>query len=130
MPPNKEIVISKSIMPSLPEVFEETHLGALDGAIRQYRSSSGMHAREYKDRFVLHQDRFDPRREPVYHLVLDSPETLLALGSAAVLSKRAGKISSSGELKLSGLAMNPFLFMLAFFSLNGVFRSLKRLLLG
>ncbi len=130
MPPNKDIVISKSIMPSLPEEFEETYLGALDGAIRQYRSKSGMHVREYKDRFVLHQDRFDPRRDPLSHLVVDSPETLLALGSAAVLSRRASRFSSSRESKLSGLAMNPLVFLLAFFSLNGVFRSLKRLLLG
>ena len=130
MPRYKEIAISKSVMPSLPEGYEESRLGASDGALIQYRGRSGVHVREYKDHFLVHSDRFDPRKNPLLHVVVDSPETLLALGSAAVISKVASKCSSSGKSKAAPFGMNPLLFLFAFISLDSVFRSLKRALFG
>ncbi|MGI0079124.1 MAG: hypothetical protein ACRECH_05830 [Nitrososphaerales archaeon] len=128
MSSDKEVVISKSVLPSLPEGYEETHLGARDGAIRQYRSRSGVHVREYVDRFVVHQDRFDPKRDPLLHLAVDSPETLFALGSATLISRTVGKCSVARESKPTSFPINPLLFFLSFFSLDSVFRSLKRIL--
>lgn len=116
----KEIKISKSVMPSLPSDYEETKLGESQGSMKQYRGKAGMHAREYQNVFKIHQDRFDPRKDPLSHLIADSPETMLSLASAAFLS-RTEKPQGS---------MNPLFFLFAFLSLNKIFGSLKRLVFG
>lgn len=117
-----EISISKDALPSIEEFgFEETILGDPKGSLKQYRNSTGLHVREYPDRFVIHRDRVDPREDPLGHLIKDSPETLLSLGGALVTSR-----SVSSESKSSSL--NPLVFILAFLSLNRILRLIKRLL--
>ena len=115
----KEIKISKSVMPSLPSDYQETKLGESQGSMKQYRGKAGMHAREYQNVFEIHQDRFDPREDPLSHLVADSPETILSLASAAFLTKKEPQGS-----------MNPLFFIFAFLSLNKMFGSLKRIIFG
>jgi hypothetical protein len=115
----KEIKISKSVMPSLPSDYQETNLGESRGSMKQYRGKAGMHAREYQTVFKIHQDRFDPSEDPLSHLVADSPETIISIASAALLSKSKSQRS-----------MNPILFLIAFLSLNKIFGSLKRLIFG
>ncbi len=117
-----EISISKSIIPDLPNGYEETCLGSPRRAVKQYRHKSGIHAREYGGYFTVHQDRFDPRTKPLLHLVLDSPEAIVAFGSATVLSKALGK-SKAGTF-----SSTPFGFLVMFLSLSRFFRTLKHLI--
>ncbi len=120
-----EISISKDVLPSLEsDTFEPSSLGDPKGAIRQYRSASGVHVREYSDRFVIHVDTFDPRTDPIAHLLVDSPETILAFSTASFLSRRN---SDNGR---PGSVLSPFPFLFLFLSLNRIFRQLKNWIIG
>jgi len=121
-----EISISKEVLLSLEEYgFTETLLGDAKGSVRQYRNSSGLHVREYYDKFVVHEDKVDPRVDPIGHLIRDSPETLFALGSAFLLSQAETCVSSKSSRYAS---INPFVFILSFLSLSKILGLLKRLL--
>jgi hypothetical protein len=77
--PGVNITIPKSIMQKPPVGCEETILGDLDGAYKQYRCDPDIHMLEYPDMYKAHKDRFDPRKNPLNHLIYDSPETLAAV---------------------------------------------------
>jgi len=78
-----EIEVPKELRPFMLEKAEETLLGHKNGAIRQYRYGN-LHIREYDDKYLLHMDRVDPRKNPLGHLALDAPEVLVGLVSGAV----------------------------------------------
>jgi hypothetical protein len=119
-----EISISKDVLPTLEGYdLEETILGDPKGCIKQYRNSSGLHVREYSDRFVIHRDEVDPRDDPIGHLIRDSPETLLSFGSALFISQRHRNASEDK----SSSSINPLFLILALLSLNRIFRAIKRL---
>ncbi len=82
-----EIEVPKSVRPIMLDAAEETSLGEKRGAKKQYRYGN-LHIREYDDKYLLHLDRVDPRKDPLGHLVRDSPETLLGMVSALYLGKR------------------------------------------
>jgi len=82
-------------MPKLIDGVEETKLGFKEGAIRQYRYGDGLHIREYEDEFVIHVDKYDPRREPLKHLIFDSPEILISFGIGSLAAKNSKGILSS-----------------------------------
>jgi hypothetical protein len=65
------------------ERAEETTLGNKNGAKKQFRYGN-LHIREYEDKFLVHMDKFDPRKNPLGHLVFDAPEVLIGLASAAL----------------------------------------------
>jgi hypothetical protein len=130
---DEEFSISKEVLQELPADYEETSLGELRGAIRQYRGPSGLHVREYNDRFVIHQDSVDPRSDPIGHLLFDAPETALALTTAFCFASRRRRNPLTGVVEqdresYSPLLSRPFLFLSAFMSLNHVFKFVKRLL--
>ncbi len=77
-----EIEIPKEIRPFMLEGAEETTLGTKNGAKKQFRYGN-LHIREYEDKFLVHTDKFDPRKNPLGHLVFDAPEVLIGLASAA-----------------------------------------------
>lgn len=79
----EEIEIPKELGPFMLEKAEETSLGQKNGAKKQYRYGN-LHIREYDDKFLVHMDKVDPRENPLGHLVLDSPEILIGLASAAI----------------------------------------------
>ena len=119
-----EMSISKEVLSSLEEYgFTETLLGDGKGSKRQYRNSSGLHVREYYDKFVVHEDTVDPRVDPIGHLIKDSPETLIAFGSAVFLSQNEGGFRSIGNNSFS-----PLRFILSFLFMNKIFGLLKGLL--
>lgn len=120
---SEEIAILKSVLPELPFGFEQTYFGDPMGSKRQFRSRSGLHVREYDDRFVIHMDRFDPRSDPMLHLLFDSPETVLAAGTVLRLAKSANN-------KEAHHFLSPLAFLLAFISFNSIFRKLKHFFLG
>jgi hypothetical protein len=86
----EEIEIPKELGPFMLEKAEETSLGQKNGAKKQYRYGN-LHIREYDDKFLVHIDKIDPRENPLGHLVLDSPEILIGLASAAI---GGGKVAS------------------------------------
>lgn len=116
-----EISISKEVLHSLEELgFTETVLGDPRGCVRQYRNSTGLHVREYDDRFVVHRDEIDPRTNPIGHLMKDSPETLLALGSTLAMSRAPGRTTKN--------SFSPIFLLFLFLSLNRLLGLLKKFL--
>ena len=77
-----EIEIPKELRPFMLEKAEETLLGHKNGANKQYRYGN-LHIREYDDKYLVHMDKVDPRKNPLDHLVFDAPEVLVGLTSGA-----------------------------------------------
>jgi len=78
-----EIEIPKELRQFIPEMAEETKLGQKNGAKKQYRYGN-LHIREYDDKFLVHMDKVDPRKNPLGHLLFDAPEVLIGMISAAI----------------------------------------------
>ena len=76
-----EIEVPKEIRPFMLEDADETNLGQKNGADKQYRYGN-LHIREYDDKYLIHMDKIDPRKDPFGHLVVDAPEVLIGLVSA------------------------------------------------
>jgi hypothetical protein len=81
-----EIEVPKEIRPFMLEHAQETRLGQKNGANKQYRYGN-LHIREYDDKYLLHVDKVDPRKDPLGHLIFDAPEVLVGLVSAAIGGK-------------------------------------------
>ena len=79
--PENEIEVPKELREFMLEEAEETFLGQKNGAYKQYRYGN-LHIREYDDKFLLHSDKIDPRKDPIGHLVYDAPEVLIGLACA------------------------------------------------
>ena len=76
--PRDEIEVTKELREFMLEGAEETTLGQKNGAKRQFRYGN-LHIREYDDKFIVHTDKIDPRKDPLGHLVCDAPEVLIGL---------------------------------------------------
>lgn len=66
-------------------------IGERKGQIADWRGSipnskRGVHVVEFADHYSVHVDRFDPNKDPVRHLVVDSPKTLLSLLATGIAS--------------------------------------------
>lgn len=79
--PRDEIEVPKELREFMLEEAEETFLGQKNGAEKQYRYGN-LHIREYDDKFLVHNDKIDPRKDPIGHLVYDAPEVLIGLACA------------------------------------------------
>ena len=79
--PGDEIEVPKELREFMLEKAEETILGQKNGADKQYRYGN-LHIREYGDKFLVHNDRIDPRKDPMGHLVYDAPEVLIGMACA------------------------------------------------
>ena len=87
-----EIEYPKSSAGELLHDAKATWLGYPKGALRQYRKGT-LHIREYEDKFLVHEDRADPREDPLGHLIYDAPEVLAGIAGGmigAVLGGLAG----------------------------------------
>lgn len=100
--PHHEIEIPKEIREFMPDAAEETVLGDPRGGRRQYRYGN-LHIREYDDKFLVHTDAVDPRKDPIGHLLHDAPEVLAGLGCATVLGACTAKAVRVGNPLVSGL---------------------------
>ncbi|NOS62671.1 MAG: hypothetical protein HOO66_06510 [Nitrosarchaeum sp.] len=76
--PRDEIEVPKELREFMLDEAKETTLGQKNGAKRQFRYGN-LHIREYNDKFLVHTDRIDPRKDPIGHLVYDAPEILIGL---------------------------------------------------
>ena len=88
--PRDEIVVPKELREFMLEEAEETFLGQKNGAKKQYRYGN-LHIREYDDKFLVHTDKIDPRKDPIGHLVYDAPEVLVGLACAIFGGSHIGK---------------------------------------
>jgi len=79
--PRDEIEVPKELREFMLEGAEETFLGQKNGATKQYRYGN-LHIREYDEKFLVHTDKIDPRKDPIGHLVHDAPEILIGLACA------------------------------------------------
>ena len=102
-----EIEVPREVRPFMLDQAEETKLGQKNGANTQYRYGN-LHIREYDDKYLVHADKIDPRKNPLGHLVFDAPEVLVGLASAIIgVGKAASQIYKTQ--KNSGDARNPSL---------------------
>jgi hypothetical protein len=101
-----EIEVPKELREFMPDKAELTKLGQKNGANKQYRFGN-LHIREYDDKFLVHTDKVDPRKDPLGHLVHDAPEVLVGLACAAFGGSRVAssifKNSNKKNSVLSGL---------------------------
>lgn len=96
-----EIEVPKELREFMPDKAELTTLGQKNGANKQYRFGN-LHIREYDDRFLIHTDKVDPRKDPLGHLIHDAPEVLVGLACAAFGgSKVASSIFKNNNKKNS-----------------------------
>ena len=86
----EEIEIPKELGSFLLDKAQETNLGQKNGATKQYRYGN-LHIREYDDKFLVHTDKIDPRKNALGHLFSDAPEVLVGLASAVI---GGGKVAS------------------------------------
>ena len=82
-----EIEVPKDVRPFMLEDAEETNLGQKNGALRQFRYGN-LHIREYEDKYLVHMDEVDPRKDPLGHLIHDAPEFLVGLAAGYLGGKR------------------------------------------
>ena len=85
-----EIVVPKELREFMLKGAEETFLGQKNGAKKQYRYGN-LHIREYDDKFLIHTDKIDPRKDPLGHLFYDAPEVLAGLACAVFGGLQVGK---------------------------------------
>ena len=98
--PGNEIEVPKELREFMLEGAEETILGQKNGAEKQYRYGN-LHIREYSDKFLVHNDRVDPRKDPMGHLVRDAPEVLIGLACAAFTGSQIIKKSRKKKSSIS-----------------------------
>ncbi|RMW34457.1 MAG: hypothetical protein EA443_05265 [Nitrosopumilus sp.] len=99
--PFEEIEVPKELREFMIDGAEETILGQTNGALKQYRYGN-LHIREYEDKFLVHTDKIDPRKDPIGHLVYDAPEVLIGLACAIFGgSKVAKSVFNNNSKKLS-----------------------------
>lgn len=88
--PRDEIEVPKELREFMLEAAEETTLGQKNGAKRQFRYGN-LHIREYDDKFLVHTDRIDPRKDPLGHLICDAPEILVGLTCSILTGSKIAK---------------------------------------
>ena len=72
-----------------PHILQK-NLGELKGQIADWRASfkdskAGFHAVEFNDHYETHIDSVDPKKDPLGHLVNDSPGTLVGIIAAVAI---------------------------------------------
>ena len=101
--PSDEIEVPKELREFMLAGAEETALGEKNGAKKQYRYGN-LHIREYDDKFLVHTDRVDPRKDPLGHLVFDAPEVLIGLACAIFGGSQIAKTFQNKSKKSSTAA--------------------------
>jgi hypothetical protein len=106
--PRDEIEVPKELREFMLEGAKETTLGQKNGAKRQFRYGN-LHIREYEDKFLVHTDKIDPRKDPLGHLIYDAPEVLIGL-SCLILggSKIAKTFLNNSKSKKSTITATVF----------------------
>ena len=114
-----EIEIPKELREFMLEEAKLTSLGQKNGANKQYRYGN-LHIREYDDKYLVHTDKVDPRKDPLGHLMFDAPEVLVglacaAIGGSTVVSNVLKNNNSKKDASLSGLLASLVFGYLGYF---------------
>ena len=125
--PGDEIEVPKELREFMLEGAEETFLGQKNGAKKQYRYGN-LHIREYDDKFLVHTDKIDPRKDPIGHLVHDAPEVLVGLACAIFggshFTKKLYKNSKKKSIS-SGLLSSVICGYLGYFAAKKIKNNLE-----
>ncbi len=105
----EEIEIPKELGPFILEKAKETSLGHKNGAKKQYRYGN-LHIREYDDKFLVHMDTVDPRKNLLGHLVSDAPEVLIGLASAVIGGSKVASYVSKNNKNLIFNKKSPVIY--------------------
>jgi len=105
----EEIEIPKELGSFILEKAEETSLGHKNGAKKQYRYRN-LHIREYDDKFLVHMDKVDPRKNLLGHLVSDAPEVLIGLASAVIGGSKVASYVSKNNKNLIFNKKSPVIY--------------------
>ncbi len=105
--PDDEIEVPKELREFMLEDAKETFLGQKNGAQKQYRYGN-LHIREYDDKFLVHNDKIDPRKDPIGHLVYDAPEVLVGLACAIFGGSQIAKKVMNNNSKKSTITSGLF----------------------
>ena len=111
--PGDEIEVPKELREFMLEGAEETFLGQKNGANKQYRYGN-LHIREYDDKFLVHNDRIDPRKDPIGHLVYDAPEVLIGLACAMFGCAKIAKSVFNNNSKRMSLIVTRVVYHIQF----------------
>lgn len=81
----EKVRIDRELISELPPRFEESYpANAMqDDAVASYRSTEEddvVHIIEYEEYWELHLDEFNPKHDPIKHLINDAPGEALLLG--------------------------------------------------
>jgi hypothetical protein len=81
----EKVQIDKELLSELPPRFEESYpANAMqDGAEASYRSTEEgdvVHVIEYEEHWEVHLDEFNPKHDPIKHLINDAPGEALLIG--------------------------------------------------
>ena len=101
--PRDEIEVPKELREFMLKGAEETVLGQKNGAKKQFRYGN-LHIREYDDKFLIHTDKIDPRKDPFGHLVYDAPEVLIGIGCSILGGSKVAKLFQNNKSKKSTVA--------------------------
>jgi len=107
-----EIEVPKELREFMLDKAEETSLGQKNGANKQYRYGN-LHIREYDDKFLVHTDKIDPRKDPLGHLLYDAPEVLIGLGCAIITGSKIGKSFLNSKSKKTSVSTSLLASMVA-----------------
>ena len=110
--PRDEIAVPNELREFMLSGAEETFLGKKNGAKKQFRYGN-LHIREYDDKFLVHTDTVDPRKDPFGHLVFDAPEVLVGLACAIFGGSRIEKSFFSNKSKKYSLYSKLFSSLIA-----------------
>ena len=89
--PIDEIEVPKELREFMLEGAQETILGHKNGAKKQFRYGN-LHIREYDDKFLIHNDKIDPRKDPLGHLAYDAPEVLIGIACSILGGSKVAKL--------------------------------------
>lgn len=103
--PGEPVEVQKTQLRRLPKSYEETFLGtpprlAQSGAHRQFRGPYRRHVYEKRNTWVVHRDAYDPRRDPLEHLLVDAPEWGAGLLAFSLVGMSAARSSRERALAL------------------------------
>lgn len=121
-----EIEVPKDVRPIMLNDAEETLLGDPEGARKQYRYGN-LHIREYDDKYTLHVDRFDPRQEPIKHLLFDAPEVLIGAALGIYAGYKVGSSVASNNSK-AGILLGALVAAASGYASYRIVKWVKRML--
>ncbi|MSV26549.1 MAG: hypothetical protein EXS75_02930 [Nitrosarchaeum sp.] len=85
-----DIEVPKELREFMLKGAEETLFGQSNGAKRQFRYGN-LHIREYDNKFLVHTDKIDPRKDPIGHLAYDAPEVIVGLACSILVGSKIMK---------------------------------------